>query len=489
MCNRILKELAATIAPTLAYIYNLSLQTSVVPVDFKIARVTPVYKRKGTRTNVNNYRPISIIPTLGKILEKIVKDQLESYCNKLSLLSTFQHAYQKGKSTQTALHQIVDDILSNMDKGRVTAAVFLDLTKGFDTLSHKILLTKLYNFGVRSNKNKWFASYIANREQYVRCSNNNVSKNNYCSTGVPQGTILGPMLFLIYINSLPSFVSNGKCVLYADDTTLYCSGKTALEAQSNLQRALDSTKLWFKRNKLKINASKSRTMLFGRTFKISNASLKVYASNRVLIERCTHFNLLGLVLDEHLNWHEHINHLSKIVAPKLGLLKHLSYILPLNTLSHLYKSIIQPHIDYALTVFGNNIKYNSNFLQRLQNRAARIITHTYDYNTPSAFLIKNLKWMTVDNRYHYFVAVTTFKALMGLVPDTISDRFMLSSQQHNFNTRLSCSYSLSFPKPKTNNLKRTLCYSGATVWNSLPDYIKHSESLSAFKYSCKSHFT
>ena len=97
--------------------------------------------------------------------------------------------------------------------------------------------------------------------------------------------------------------------------------------------------------------------------------------------------------------------------------------------------------------------------------------------------------MTVDNRYHYFVAVTTFKALMGLVPDTISDQFMLSSQQHNFNTRLSCSYSLSFPKPKTNNLKRTLCYSGATVWNSLPDYIKHSESLSAFKYSCKSHFT
>ena len=140
-------------------------------------------------------------------------------------------------------------------------------------------------------------------------------------------------------------------------------------------------------------------MLFGHTFKVSNASLKVYASNTVLIEQCTHFNLLGLVLDKHLNWQEHINHLSKIVAPKFGLLKHLSYTLPLNTLSHLYKSVIQPHIDYALTVFGNNIKYNSSFLQRLQNRAARIITYTSDYNTSSALLIKNLKLMTVDNIY------------------------------------------------------------------------------------------
>ena len=125
---------------------------------------------------------------------------------------------------------------------------------------------------------------------------------------------------------------------------------------------------------------------------------------------------------KYLNWHENINHVSKSVAPQLGLLKYLSYILPRNTFSHLYKSIIQPHFNYALTVFGNNIKYNSNFLQRLQNRAARIITHTYDYNTPSALLVKNLKWMTVDNRYNYFVAVTTFKALMSLVPDTMSDQ-------------------------------------------------------------------
>ena len=187
-----------------------------MPNDFKKARVTPVFKNKGDRNIAANYRPISVISHFGKVLENIVKKQLVDFLLKHRLLSSNQFAYIKGKSTQTALHTITESLLRNIDNGEITAACFLDLSKCFDTVSHHILLHKLKHMGIKNTELKWFASYLNNQTQIVR-ANGLVSRSCCLTIGVPQGTILGPLLFLIYANELPSCLSSGSCIMYADD--------------------------------------------------------------------------------------------------------------------------------------------------------------------------------------------------------------------------------------------------------------------------------
>ena len=247
----------------------------------------------------------------------------------------------------------------------------MDLSKGFDSLNIEILLYKLSCYGI---PNEWFSSYLNQRHQIVNC-NNNLSNENVLSIGVPQGTVLGPILFLIYVNDLSSCVENALVIMYADDTTILCKGKTPLELQVNMESALHFVGTWLNKNRLVVNASKSNVMLVG-----SRQNVNAFADNVTIhlndqiLQNCTSAKLLGVVIDRHLSFDCHIAYIVQKVAPKIGLIHRLRQILPPKALNIVYLTAIQSSFDYCLTVYGNTSRKNVTILQRLQNRSARAVS-------------------------------------------------------------------------------------------------------------------
>ena len=235
------------IAAHLTHVFNLSLHAGLLPDDFKFARVTSVFKKKGDPCDPSNYRPISVISHVSKILEKSVKTQLMSYLLRNNLLTSSQYAYIKGKSTQLALHTVIEKWLKNIDNGEITAACFLDLSKCFDRN-----LRKLINFGINGTEYKWFESYLSQRTQIVRC-NNILSKPNTLPIGVPQGTILGRIFFILFINELALHLPNNFFIMYADDITIFTSNTCLFEAESQLQVYINITTSWLTDNGLIVN--------------------------------------------------------------------------------------------------------------------------------------------------------------------------------------------------------------------------------------------
>ena len=226
---RLLKDAAVIIAPTLTDIFNQSLKSSTFPKIFKEGKVTPIFK-SGDRTNMSNYRPITVLPILSKILERFVHTQIYNYLTENKILSPNQFGFRPNLSTSTALAFFTHNILENADNGLVTASIFLDFSKAFDTVDHVILLRKLKSIGLDDNSLNWFKSYLTNHQQKTSI-NDTLSSSLPVSVGVPQGSILGPLLFIIYINDMPSIVKHCKVILYADDTLLYYSSNSAREIE------------------------------------------------------------------------------------------------------------------------------------------------------------------------------------------------------------------------------------------------------------------
>jgi len=219
-----------------------------------LAKVTPIFKA-GDKFHVGNYRPISVLPLLSKIIERAVHNQLYSYLTTSGLICDNQSGFRTNHSTATTLIDVQDFILKNMDSGRATGAIFLDLKKAFDCVNHSLLIEKLYSYGIKGNSLEWFRSYLTNRAQAVNI-NSTLSDFKNIDIGIPQGSILGPLLFIIFVNSLPDFV-NCKCTMYADDTTLLCTANDSTTLQSDLQENLLKIAEWFESNNLTLNIKKT----------------------------------------------------------------------------------------------------------------------------------------------------------------------------------------------------------------------------------------
>ena len=266
----LLKAGAVLLSTPLTHIFNVSLRTGIVPSKWKISRVTPLFK-DGPRTAVGNYRPISVIPVVMKLLERIVHDQFHDYLTYHNMFSSEQSGFRPKHSTLTTLLEVSDCILKNMDAGHFVGAVFLDLKKAFDTVCHPILINKLQSFGVGGLELDWFTSYLSNRKQITKVSTATFDMASV-NFGVPQGSILGPLLFTLYINSLPSIVSNCKVNLYADDTALFYAGKSVVDIGEKLTADMGKVAVWMEESRLTLNASKTKAMLFGSHFKLCKAT-------------------------------------------------------------------------------------------------------------------------------------------------------------------------------------------------------------------------
>ena len=262
----VLKLARPVIVESLTYILNLSLSTGIFPTPWKEAKVLPLHKG-GDMNDTNNYRPISILPVLSKIIERAVHEHVYSYLSSHNILNVHQSGFRPSHSTDTALIDMVDDWLTNINAGKLTGVAFIDLRKAFDTVNYDILLKKLCNIGASYNTIKWFKSYLTERKQRVSF-NGVVSGSSQLNTGVPQGSILGPLLFLIFINDMPDVIKHGKICMYADDTTLYVEGNDVNVISKQLTEDMENIAVWLNNNMLFLNTDKTKIMLLGSTSKL-----------------------------------------------------------------------------------------------------------------------------------------------------------------------------------------------------------------------------
>ena len=396
--NKLLKLAAHIVAPTLTEIFTTSINTGIFPTEWKIARVTPVFK-KGKKNDLNNYRPISAIPTVAKIFEKVVYEQLFSYFNDNNLLTSCQSGFRSFHSTLTALTEATNSWSVNIDNGLLNGVVFLDLKKAFDTIDHSIILRKLKIYGIEQESLKWFQSYLDDRKQ-VCCVNGHMSNSRSVSCGVPQGSNLGPLLFLIYINDLPNCLSTASPRMFADDTNVSLASSTLHELENVLNQDLQNLNIWLKVNKLSLNIAKTEYMIIGSRQRLNvnvDGSINITINDKP-VKKVNETETLGMTIDQHLTWGRHVEEISKKISSAIGALKRIRPTITLDVANKIYKAIIQPHIDYCSTVWEGLGVTLLDKIQKLQNRAARIITQS-NYYTSASNLLEELGWDNVSTRW------------------------------------------------------------------------------------------
>ena len=356
----------------MTYIFNLSISTGRYVDDWKRARVIPVYKTED-RTKCENYRPISILPIISKLFEKEVFGQLYQYLIDNSLLSRFQSGFRPKHSTLSLLIEMSDNWFENMDNGEITGFISVDIRKAFDSIDHKILLRKMQDqFGVQDFELKWFQSYLTKRSQVcVVDGHTSLAKEIVC--GVPQGSILGPLMFLLYINDLPECLKNTTPGMYADDTQIYVSSASFSELVTKLNQDLENIVKWLSRNKLQLHTKKTKAMFIGSPYNLKN---KV-GNDQVMINDIL-LDIPLFQLDERMSWENHIDTICRKVGSGIGIIKRVKPFVPWETLQNLYNSLVLPYFDYCSSLWDNCGSMLKEKLQKLQNRAARIMTGATD---------------------------------------------------------------------------------------------------------------
>jgi len=394
--NYIVKRVASEILVPLTSIFNLSISTGNVPDDLKVAKVIPIYKKENPEI-CSNYRPVSVLPCFSKILERLIFNRSINYIDKYDILNKKQFGFRSNHSTYMAILDLLDTISNSVENNETTIGIFLDLSKEFDTIDHKILLTKLEYYGFRGIVLEWFHSYLSNRKQYV-CLNSCKSNMRNILCGVPQGSILGPLLFLLYVNDIVNVSTILKFVLFADDTTITYSHKNIDSQYGIINEELKKVSNWFKVNKLSVNATKTNFMLLGTYQKTNCVHDGNIILNDIKLERVKQTKFLGIQIDENLTWKNQIDNISKNISRGIGILYKLKHFVPEKILFSLYCTLILPYINYCILAWGNAAKKYMEKIFKLQKKALRIISDS-EYRSHSSPLFKKYKQLNVYDIY------------------------------------------------------------------------------------------
>ena len=438
----------------------------------------PVLK-SGDPKLFSDYRPILLLPSVSKVIERLVYNRLYKFISKHNLLYSKQYGFRRNHSTYMAAISLVDKISQGLDNKLTTAGIFLDLSKAFDTIDHNILMNKLFAYGVRGVAYDWFKSYLHDRCNYVQF-NNSSSHYSLCNIGVPQGSILGPLLFMLYINDVYKSSQKFDFILFADDTTVLLQNSNLSDTLGDVTNEFSKVSEWMRSNRLSLNILKTKLVIFdNKTKDTSNANVLL---NGQQITASNQANFLGITIDRKLDWKEHISAVSKKIARLNGVINRLKPFLPKNILLTLYNALILPHLSYSLLLWGNTHATFLNNLHKIQKRAVRNICNV-PYRASSAPLFTNLKILTIRGLFNYQLGIFVYKSQCHLLPSSFENFYTHNSCFHNYNTRSkNC---LSQPLTRTYLAHSQLRSTGVNFWNSLSQDIRSSPSIHIFKKKLK----
>ena len=472
----ILKMCKDVLAIPLASIINTIISSGIFPDKLKAAGVIPLHKG-GDKGDPNNYRPISLLPTVSKIIERHVANQLHKFMEKTDIINHHQSGFRKHHSCQTALIRIVDSWLSALDEGNVIGTVFLDFKKAFDLVDHKILLHKLKLYNFSNDALTFFESYLSKRTQLIAVDG--VTSNMLkVTSGVPQGSILGPLLFLFYVNDLPLELCS-ETDMYADDTTLHIKGRNKDDIQSNLQLDLFKTQNWCNVNNMAINPTKTTCMIIGSRYRLKTSNGLSLFIDKTGIENVESQKLLGIHIDNKLTWKTHIDKVCKKLVSKLFLLKRIQYFLTPEMKQLFYNAYITPTFDYGCITWHNANKKEVNRVLKLQKRIARIVNNC-EKSTSTDYIFKQYKWLTFPNRCKYFIGLMVYKSVHNLTPTYINELVTFSTNK-TYSLRSQARKDITHKRAHTTYLQKTFSYSSMAIWNQIPTNIRNSSSINMFK--------
>lgn len=471
---KILKFSAPYIADSLTYLFNLCIAHNYFPNDFKHAKVIPIYK-KGDVSDVNNYRPISLLSSLSKPLERHIHRCLSLYIDKNDLLHSNQSGFRKQHSCETAVCRITNSWLNDMNISKMIGTVFIDLTKVFDLIHHNILLKKLEVYGLDEKALDFLKSYLSNRTQAVYL-NGMISSQRNVIRGVPQGSILGPLLFSLYINDLPLSINKCVCDLFADDTSIQYASYNVSEINHYLNASMKYLARWCNENDMVVHPDKTEAMLIcsrQKRQRLKETELQIQYNHNKL-KQVTEHKLLGVIIDQNLSWQVHVNSLVKQLSSSVFQLSQIKHFVDEHCRRIFYYSFIQSRLDYCSVVWGKCALSILKPLVSLQKRAIKLIDKS---SMPTHELFKHLDILPLHLSIRHNTLVFIHKINYGTAPRYLKSAIKFQSL-HESNRAI-------IPQTKLDLFKMSLSYNGSKEWNALPAIIRSITSLPVFKKETK----
>lgn len=477
----ILKNCFESISNPLINIINYSLETGTIPDQFKRTTIVPIRKIAKTKL-ISEYRPINTVSSETKILEKTVCEQLLNHISKYNILVEYQSGFRQEHNTESVLQYIIDEWKNNIDMDESTVVVFLDLKRAFETVDRDRLIKKLENYGIADTVLKWFGNYLQGRKQVVKCGSF-VSEELQNDIGIPQGTILGPILFSLYINDLGLNLKYASYHLFADDTVIFINGKSKMELETRLNEDLGRLTNWLKINKLKLNTSKSKVMIIERK-PIVGYDINISIDN-TKIEIVQSIKYLGVIIDNNLKFGEHVDYVCKKVSKKLGFFYRCGKYLSPWARRTVYNTIIMPHFNYASTILYLVNKSDIARLQLLQNRAMRIILRCNRYTSINTMLM-TLNWFNIQEYLEINSLKFIHKIHLKLLPQYCINKLSTFKDIHDHNTRGRDNFILDHKNKKST--QNSIFFKTVCVYNKLPISIKESQRISEFVRKLKQYY-
>ena len=467
---RVLKHLAHDIAPILTIIFRRSYETGEIPDIWRTANVCPVYK-KGKKYDPINYRPISLTCISCKLMEHIVTSNIMTHASEQNIMYPLQHGFRKGLSCETQLIEFVDDVTKNLDQGKQTDCLIMDFSKAFDKVSHSLLVHKLHHYGITGKTNAWIKNFLNNRSQSVVVESE-TSSEIPVESGVPQGSVLGPSLFLFYINDMPANIK-GTVRLFADDTIAYITISNDTDA-NNLQQDLDNLAEWETTWLMKFHPEKCNILTISKK---RTTITRNYILHGHTLERLTSAKYLGVTITSDLKWGEHVNNICKKANKTIGFLKRNINISNKTIKEKAYMSLVRPTLEYASAVWDPYQQNDIHRINMVQRRAARYVTNNYRNTSSVTEMLQRLEWPTLEDRRKNCRLSMMFKIKNNEVD--IDARHKL--QEMSRPCRNNNSMAMQIPSCRTTARKESFYPRTIKEWNTLPEATVSAESLDSFK--------
>ena len=478
--RKFLKLCNEHVSKFLCYLFNLCIEKGIYPDAFKMAKITPLYK-KGSKSEIENHRPVSVLCNVGKIFESLIHSRITNYFETFGLLSGNQFGFRKNKNTELASFQLLSKVMPALEKGSYCILVFLDYSACFDTLSREILFEKLYKYGIRGKSLNFIKSYFSNRKQFVNY--NDVSSRVMSQDlGVIQGSKNGPLFFDIYSNDFNKLFDEDDHVLYADDTTLVFVGDDLPMLSTNANNKLSKILDYCNFNKLKLNPIKCEYMLV--TYKHINVEPRILIGNEP-IKRVDSFKYLGLHIDEKLKFHSQTKHIKSKLTQYCGITYRLRKFLNLRSAKNMYYACVYSTITYCVCAWGG-ILHCTQRVDSLSKSHARIVKNLFGkfYDNPRC-LFKELKILKLKDIYTLYAAIYMFKIRKLNLYPTLQNNLDLQTPEHDHLTRNRNKFLLPFPR--IDSVRINFKYQITRIWNELPEVLKNIDKLSTFKKRLTKH--